>query len=63
LVLLVLLVDHKKDSQCNVTAFINHETHGEISQEAFLEMTTVSSWAIVSAAKRMAAWIGTSNLL
>ncbi len=41
--------------------FINEETHGGGSQEAFQEMNTVSSWAIVSAAKRMAACISSTT--
>ena len=41
--------------QRNITALIDNETQGNISQEAFLETITVSSWAIMSAAKRMAA--------
>jgi hypothetical protein len=42
-------------TQRSVTAPIHEKSHAGNSQEAFLEMITVSSCAIVSAAKRMAA--------
>lgn len=42
-------------TQRSVTALIREKSHAGGPQEAFLEMITVSSCAIVSAAKRMAA--------
>ena len=48
-------------AQQDITALIYEKTHDGFSQEAFLEMKTVSSWAIVSAAKRIAACISSET--